>query len=35
MAVGNPLGMQSSITCGVISAVNREVMDSQMVKNSL
>ena len=28
MAVGNPLGMQSSITCGVISAVNREVTDS-------
>lgn len=27
MAVGNPLGMQSSITCGVISAVNREVTD--------
>lgn len=28
MAVGNPLGMESSITCGVISAVNREVTDS-------
>ena len=28
MAVGNPLGMQSSITCGVISAVNRTVTDS-------
>lgn len=28
MAVGNPLGMQSSITCGVISALNREVTDS-------
>lgn len=28
MAVGNPLGMQSSITCGVISAVNREVTDT-------
>ncbi len=28
MAVGNPLGMQSSITCGVVSAVNREVTDS-------
>jgi len=25
MAVGNPLGLGSSITCGVISAVNREV----------
>lgn len=29
MAVGNPLGMQSSITCGVISAVNREVTDTE------
>ena len=28
MAVGNPLGMQSSITCGVVSAVNREVTDN-------
>ena len=28
MAVGNPLGMDSSITCGVVSAVNREVKDS-------
>lgn len=28
MAVGNPLGMQSSVTCGIISAVNREVTDS-------
>ena len=28
MAVGNPLGMTSSITCGCISAVNREVTDS-------
>ena len=28
MAVGNPLGLQSSITCGVVSAVNREVTDS-------
>lgn len=28
MAVGNPLGMQSSITCGVISALNRELTDS-------
>lgn len=27
MAVGNPLGMTSSVTCGVISAVNREVTD--------
>ncbi len=28
MAVGSPLGMESSITCGVISAVNREITDS-------
>ena len=28
MAVGNPLGMQSSISCGVISALNREITDS-------
>ena len=28
MAIGNPLGMQSSVTCGVVSAVNREVTDS-------
>lgn len=28
MAVGNPLGLQSSITCGVISAINRKVTDS-------
>jgi serine protease Do len=28
MAVGNPLGLDSSITCGVISALNREVTDS-------
>lgn len=28
MAVGNPLGMQSSVTGGLISAVNREVTDS-------
>ena len=35
MAVGNPLGMQSSITCGVISAVNREVTDSDGKKFKL
>lgn len=35
MAVGNPLGMQSSITCGVISAVNREVVDSDGKKFTL
>ena len=28
MAIGNPLGMQSSVTCGIISAVNREVTDT-------
>lgn len=28
MAVGNPLGLQSSVTCGVVSAVNRKVTDS-------
>lgn len=35
MAVGNPLGMQSSITCGVISAVNRNVTDSDGKKFTL
>jgi len=29
MAVGNPLGMQSSVTCGVISALNREITDDE------
>lgn len=29
MAIGNPLGMQSSVTSGMISAVNREVTDSE------
>lgn len=29
MAVGNPLGMASSITCGVVSAVDREVTDDE------
>ncbi len=29
MAAGNPLGMQSSVTTGIISAVNREVTDSE------
>ena len=28
MAVGSPLGLQSTITCGVVSAVNRDVTDS-------
>lgn len=35
MAVGNPLGMQSSITCGVISAVNRDVTDTDGKKFKL
>ena len=29
MAVGSPLGLQSSVTCGIVSAVNREVTDSE------
>ncbi len=28
MAIGNPLGMQSSVTSGIISAINRQVTDS-------
>ncbi|MCI8481625.1 MAG: trypsin-like serine protease [Clostridia bacterium] len=28
MAIGNPLGMQSSVTAGIISAVDRKVTDS-------
>lgn len=28
MAIGNPLGMQSSVTSGIISAVNRQVTDT-------
>ena len=28
MAIGNPLGLQSSISCGIISAKDREVEDS-------
>ena len=28
MAVGNPIGMQSSVNCGIVSAVNRQVTDS-------
>lgn len=28
MAIGNPLGMQSSVTSGIISAVDRKVTDS-------
>lgn len=29
MAIGNPLGLQSSISCGIISAKDREVQDSE------
>lgn len=29
MAIGNPLGLQSSISCGIISARDREVQDSE------
>ena len=29
MAVGNPLGMNSTVTCGVVSAVNRTVTDDE------
>lgn len=29
MALGNPLGLQSSISCGIVSAKNREVQDSE------
>ena len=35
MAVGNPLGMQSSVTSGIVSAVNREVTDSDGKKYKL
>ncbi len=32
MAVGNPLGMQNSVTGGIVSAVNREVTDNDGTK---
>lgn len=32
MAVGNPLGLENSITCGIISAINREVTSSDGTK---
>lgn len=35
LAVGNPLGLQSSVTSGIISAVNREVVTTGGVKYSL
>src|SRR5699024_3314503 len=28
MAIGNPLGMQNSVSSGIISAVNREITDT-------
>jgi len=35
MAVGNPLGMESSVTSGIVSAVNREITDSEGITYSL
>lgn len=35
MAIGNPLGMQNSVTSGIISAVNRQVTDSDGKKYTL
>ena len=35
MAVGNPMGMQSSVTTGIISAVNREITDTDGKKYTL
>ena len=29
MAVGNPINLDSTVTCGIVSAVNREVTDSE------
>ncbi len=29
MAIGNPLGMDSSVTCGIVSALNREIEDDE------
>lgn len=29
MAIGNPLGLQSSISCGIVSATNREVPEAE------
>ena len=34
MAIGNPLGMQSSVTSGIISAVNRTVASRSFIYNS-
>ena len=35
MAIGNPLGLDTSVTCGVISATNREITDSDNKKYTL
>lgn len=35
MAVGNPLGMESSVTSGIVSAVNREITDSDGITYTL
>lgn len=35
MAIGNPLGLSSSISTGVVSAVNREVTDSDGIEYTL
>ena len=35
MAIGNPLGLQSSITCGVISALNRKITDTDGTQYNL
>ena len=35
MAIGNPLGLSSSISTGVVSAVNREVTDTDGIKYTL
>lgn len=35
MAIGNPLGMKSSVTSGIISAINREVTDTDGKKFTL
>ena len=35
LAIGNPLGLQSSVTSGIISAINREVATTEGVQYSL